>query len=298
MEYKSPLNPITDKDLERGYWFVTHKIFLKRLGYSFFILFNIILVSYNAYKIINFYTVEAEKHEREMQELFTMQTDYEPINKTSKASSPKIGPVKILPSGKSVDKGTYDLISELYNPNEKFKLKFDYQFICNGQSLIPKHAYILPGQKKIIADFGLNISGNSSAQIKIIDLKYERISAHEVADPVSFINDRMIFEIKNVKMDEIGAAKDIYKIKFDLENKSAYNYWEMGLITLLYKGSDIAGINYITLEKFRSGEEKEIEVTWYDYLPSTIKVSVIPEIDVFDETVYMEFEGKQKGLGF
>ncbi|MFH0854448.1 MAG: hypothetical protein V1891_03070 [bacterium] len=297
IEYNFPLNPISNKDLERGYWFVTHKIFLKRLGYSFFILFNILIISFNAYKIINFYTVEAEKHEREMQELFSMHIDYEPIHKSNQPSPPQIGQIKILSSGRKNDKGTYDLIAQIYNPNEKFKIEFDYQFICNSQSLILKHTYVLPGQKKIIADFGLNLlNHNNNAQVKIINLQYERISAHEIADPISFINDRLIFEIKNVEMNKIEEAKNVYKISYDFENKSAYNYWDLGLTTLLYKDSEIVGIDYIALEKFQSGEKKEIELTWYEYLPTTIKVSIIPEADVFDKNIYMKFEGKQKGL--
>ncbi|MFH1030606.1 MAG: hypothetical protein V1770_05095 [bacterium] len=293
MDYRPPLTPISDKDLERGYWFITHKIFLKRLGYSLLVLFNVLSISFSAYKIINFYTIEASEYDRMIADL--TQTNYAILN-SNRTLPLEIGNVRILSSGKNFEPKEYDLIAEIYNPNEKFRVEFDYQFICDNKNWKIYHAFILPRQKKIIADYGLTLTGRKDAQIKIIKQEFKRISPHEIKNPISFIEERLLFETTNVELIEVG--KNIYKISFDLANKSSYNFWEVGLTTVLYKGSEIFGIDNITLEKFRSGTEREVEVTWHEYVPPTIKILAMPEIDVFDEENYMEFEGEQKGLGF
>lgn len=304
--YKPPTSDLSDKDLERGYWLVTHKIFLKRLGYSLFILFDLFIILSFAYKITNYYTTEAANYDRMLNEFYEDNLNYEDINTIIKGSDLQISPVKILASGKKDEKNGYDLIAEIYNPNEDFRIDFNYHFIAGEKRQEIQSGFVLPKEKKVLAFFSTEIAdlpaqagqANKYQQAEIVldNIKFKRISPKEIKDPASFIAERINLTFKNFEMQKIEAKEELYKIKFDLKNQTVYNYWDVNLTILLYQDSQIIGIDKISAGSFKSNETKSLEINWYSYIPSAVKISIIPDIDVFNEDSYMEFEGMQKGL--
>lgn len=296
-DYKIPTSELSDKALERGYWILAHKIFLKRLGYSLFILFDLFLILFLAYKIINYYSTEATNYEEMLNEFYGDNLNYENVNTLIKPKDLQAGAVKILESGKKDKEKGYDLIAEIYNPNENFRIDFDYHFIAGEKTQEMQHGFILPKEKKIIAFFSSGIADKYQKTEAVLDnVKFKRISPKEIIDPVSFIAERINFPFSNLELQKIEAPEDLYKIKFDLENETVYNYWSVFLTILLYQDSQIIGADKISAGSFKSGETKTLEINWYSYLPPSLKISVIPEIDVFNKDSYMEFEGMQKGL--
>ncbi|MFH0857062.1 MAG: hypothetical protein V1860_04145 [bacterium] len=293
--FKSPYDPLSDKDLERGYWFVTHKVFLSRIAYSIFIAFDLIIILFCAYKLINYYTFENYAYENFLAENAADQLNYTSINEVIKPSDLQLGSVKILDSGQS-DNKKYNLMAEIYNPNDKFRIDFNYQFIYNETSLAQYADYLLPGQKKIIADFSSVIKdGAAIAEVRLNNVNYNRISK-EYPSPLDFMAERMDFKIKNIELIPLNLKQDISKIKFNLANDTVYNYWEINLYILLYKDGGIIGADKIAINKINSGETRPVEINWYEYLPPSIKVSVISDVDIFDPQVYMGYKGVQKGL--
>lgn len=294
-KFQSPYDPLSDKELERGYWFVTHKVFLSRLAYTIFILFDLSLILFSAYKLINYYTSEKVEYENFLAEN-SEKLNYTYINETLKPRDLRIGAVKILDSGRHAEK-SYNLMAEIYNPNDKFRIDFDYQFIYNGSPLAEYHAFLLPGQKNIIADFSPELKDKAAnAEVILKNVNFNRISPKEYPHPMDFIAERMNLKIKNVELIPLNIKQDVSKIKFDLANETVYNYWEINLSILLYQGENIIGADKITLTKIESGETRSVEINRYEYLTPSIKVSVIPEVDVFNPEAFMKFEGSQKGL--
>jgi len=294
---QSPYHELSDDKLKKGYWFVTHKLFLKRLGYfvSFFLVSVLILI--NVYRIINYYSSERQQYEYELQELYSQQINFERLNSIRAPQNLQIGEIKIIDSGRQTGDKDYDLIAGLQNPNEKFKITFDYQFSANGKPLNKYSSFILPGQKKFLFDFKSNTRGTESIKITLNNLRYHRISPRTAEDPVNFTNEHLIFDIQDVKLTEIETKNSFSKITFDLINNSAYNYWEPGINIVLYKNKKIIGADYLFIKEFHSGETEQLSVNWYEYVPSSVKISVLADIDIFDPNVYIKFSGEQEGLG-
>ncbi|MFH1192260.1 MAG: hypothetical protein V1655_02175 [bacterium] len=296
-DYKLPTSELSDKDLERGYWFLTHKIFLKRLGYSLFIMFDLFLVLSFAYKITNYYSTEASDYEKMLNEFYDDNLNYENINAVIKGKDLQIGSVQIIPSGKKDEGNAYDLIAEIYNPNEDFRIDFNCHFAAGEKTQEMQSGFILPKEKKVLAFFSAGQAGEiQKSEIILDDIKFKKISPKEIIDPVLFIAERINFPFENLEMEKIESAEDLYKIKFDLKNETNYNYWDVDLTILLYQDSQIIGIDKISAGSFKSGEIKPLEINWYSYLSPNVKISILPEIDVFNKDSYMEFEGMQKGL--
>ncbi|MFC1612786.1 hypothetical protein ACFL23_00450 [Patescibacteria group bacterium] len=296
-DFKSPYHELSDDKLNRGYWFVSHKIFLKRLTYFILFFLFFVLILFNIYRLINYYTTGQKKYEYELQKLYSQQMDYERLNKIRAPQNIRMGEIKIINSGKEIDDKNYNLIANIENPNKKFKITFDYQFTASGKPLNKYSSFILPGQKKILFDFKSNVRGAESIKIILDNLKYNRISPEISKDPVSFTNEHLIFDVQDVNLTQIETKNSFSKITFNLTNNTAYNYWEPGINVILYKNKTIIGVDYILLKELRSGETIPLSVNWYNQLPSTIKLSVIPNIDIFNPNGYIDFTGEQEGIG-
>lgn len=294
--FQSPYHPLSDQELEKSYWFITHKIFIKRLGYSLFIGIDLILIVFSAYKMINYYSTESKEYSQAMQDFYIPAINHE-ATKLNQPANLEIDDVKILNSGQTTDGKKYDLIAKIYNPNDNFRIDFAYQFIFNGNKLPERSSFILPKETKVITAYSL-AENPSTAKVMITKASMQRISAKEISNPPEFVKNHLNFSLKNAEIKSLNTPKDLYKVSFDLSNETIYNYWDINLTILLYNGAEIIGINEISLEKFLSGETRPVEINWYEFLPSNIKVSIIPEIDIFNPEVYMDFQGTQEGLGF
>ena len=84
------------------------------------------------------------------------------------------------------------------------------------------------------------------------------------------------------------ASKNISALTFTAENDSAYSFWDVGFYALLYKGSQLASINYLDAEKFKSGESRDLQIQFYEGLPTITKTEIIPEVNIFDQDAYMK----------
>lgn len=290
-------NSLNDEDLKTGYWIVTHKIFFKRLGYSFFILFNSFLIIFSGYKIINHFGNGAKIHNKYMDEFFSAQPNYELLHQQRKPGDLIVNKTLVLKNGQNSQADTYDLAAEIYNPSKKHITHFTYQFILNDMPLDEQRSYLLPGETKIIAEYARKIQNKTkNIQIALKNQSFQNVSNKKTANPINFIQERVNFIAKDVKVASLSKNNDFYKISFDITNETPYNYWEVNLTTSLFKQKNIIGINHIVLEKFRAGEVRTIDVNWYDYLPSSTQISITPEVNVFNPNSYMGFEGEQSGL--
>lgn len=288
------INGLSDKELERSYWILTHKLLIKKIAYSFLIILDLFLLFFSSIKLIRYYTVEDKQFNLEMNKL------YAPIAHPTFSSlkdykNLELGQIKVISNGR--EENLYDLAVEVYNPNEKFIANFSYQFTDNNVVLNKFFAYVLPKQRNFITAFNVHLQNTSSVNLNLGDINFSRIPAKKIPDPIKFINERLIFGIENIKTIPVRLEEDFYKTSFDLINKSAYSYWEAGLQVVLYRNDEIIGINYILIEKLISGERRPIDLNWYNnYMPASVKVEVIPIIDLFNPQSYMKLNGSQKGL--
>ena len=72
------------------------------------------------------------------------------------------------------------------------------------------------------------------------------------------------------------------QISFDLTNDSAYGYWQVNAVALLYSGGTLAAINYATISQLRSLETRTIELNWAQDLPAIDSIQIVPEVNYID----------------
>lgn len=280
------LTEFTEKQLKLAYWYVSHKVFLKKILIASLIILSAVFWGYGIYGLINYFFVEQVQFDRMLKEISHNLINYSGFRKENQPQSFKITSSNILPSGK--DK--YDLTAKVSNPNPNWRAEFEYKFIFDGEEAVSQKGFILPGEEKFL--LGLAVESKKKPRqvnLELQNIKWQRLDSHQISDYASWSKERMDFEITGVKFLP-AVIKDkvpISKVTFSAANRTAYNFWNVGFYILLYRGTSLAGANYITLEQFTSGAKRDVEVSWFEVMPTITRVQILPEVNIFDPAVYM-----------
>ncbi|MFA5413120.1 MAG: hypothetical protein WC348_01070 [Patescibacteria group bacterium] len=275
----------TESQLKVASWYVSHKILLKKIFIGFLISLCAIFWGLGLYGLINYYFIEGPSFNLAMREL-SRGVDYSAINSAIQPKGIEIGTTTIFSSGK----GRYDFSGKIFNSALNWRAEFTYNFLVDGVARPDKSGFILPGEEKYLFDLGVSAGTKPrQAVLEIKNLKWQRIDAHEISDYPAWQNDHLNFPITDVKFTPAAVAESIpiSRASFTVRNATAFSFWDVGFEIFLYRGSSIASINYVTLEEFRSGQNRLVEVSWFETLPSITQVKVVPEVNIFDPKVFM-----------
>ncbi|MBU1146010.1 hypothetical protein KKD80_00455 [Patescibacteria group bacterium] len=275
----------TESQLKVASWYVSHKILLKKIFIGFLIFLCAIFWGLGLYGLINYYFIEGPSFNLAMREL-SRGADYSAINSALQPRDLDIGTTTIFSSGK----GRYDFVGKIFNSSADWRAEFTYDFLVDGVAREEKSGFLLPGEEKYIFDLGGEAPTKPrSATLEIKNLKWRRIDAHEISDYPAWQDERLNFSISDVKFTPaaVGENIPISRASFTVQNATAFGFWDVGFAIFLYRGSSIASVNYITLEEFRSGQNRPVEVSWFETLPNITQVKVVPEVNIFDPKVFM-----------
>ncbi len=285
MPYENQPTDFTEGQLRVASWYVSHKILLKKIFIGFLIFLCVIFWGYGLYGLVNHYFIEGPSFNLAMREL-SRGIDYSAINKILQPKGLELGTTTIFSSGK----GRYDFMGKIFNPSSDWRAEFTYNFLVDGAPRPEKNGFILPGEEKYIFDLGAEAPTKPrTATLEIKNFKWQRVDAHEIPDYTTWQNERINFPVTDLKFTPaaVGENIPISRASFAVRNATAFSFWNVGFEIFLYRGSSIASVNYVTLEEFRSGQIRSVEVSWFESLPSITQVKVVPEVNIFDAKVYM-----------
>lgn len=285
MPYDNPSADFSEGQLKLASWYVSHKLLLKKILIGFLIFLNVIFWGYGLYGLVNHYFIEGPELNQALREL-TRSVDLAAIRARVAPESLEIGTTNVLSAGK----GRYDLSAKVSNPNPAWRAEFDYSFVADGKVEDARHGFILPNEEKDLINLGVESTARiRNASIEINNLIWQRINAHEISNYEIWRDERLNFIFENVKFTPsvISDKITISRVTFNAKNLTAFSFWDVGFYIFLYRGSSVAGINYVTLEEFVSGQTRPVEVSWFEPLPAVTQVKVVPDVDIFDSRVYM-----------
>lgn len=279
----SNFEKFSEQELKAASWYVSHKLLLKKILIGFLIAVSAGLLGYGLYGLVNYYFIEGPAFEANINALIGSGGG---TPASSEPQSAQIGSATILSPGQ----GKYDLVAKINNPNQDWRLEFDYHFVLDGKVLATKSGFILPGEEKFLIDLGVEAASKPrSAEAEIDNLRWQRIDLHEIPDYAAWRDERLNFVFEDVKFSPAVVSGKITtsRASFTAKNMSAYGFWDVGFYILLYRGSSLAGITYVTLQEFASGQTRQVEVSWFEPLSSVTQVKIIPEVNIFDPQVYI-----------
>ena len=125
----------------------------------------------------------------------------------------------------------------------------------------------------------------------VIDsLRWRRLDKHRVRpDYTTWAGERLDFQITDVGFNPPAADEQlsVSRATFDVVNQTGYSYWRVGFFITLWERSKMVGVNYVTISELKAGEIRSVDASWFTALPLVTRVEVTPDINIFDEAVYM-----------
>jgi len=285
-----PQNPnnlnMSERQLGLAYWFVTHKILLKKIFIGAFIVFDAIFLFYGLYGFVDYFFIGGPREAQYLAQLPKNLVNLDAIYKERARNLEILGTYLIPSSGK------YDLAAKIRNPNGNWWASFDYYFMLEGRPTEIKQGFVLPGDEKFILSLANAVPGGGArtASFFIDKIRWQKIDAHTIPNYEAWKKVNLNFLVSGIVFN--GAVKTDSKVfsqaDFKVKNLSANDFWQVDFIVILYRGPVLAGANFVRTERFNSSDERDLSLIWYESIPGVSKVEILPEVNVFDENNYIK----------
>ncbi|NCD00588.1 hypothetical protein EOL94_00610 [bacterium] len=294
-EKKSNLNQykdiegISNKSLDFRLWVIRNKKKFVLALTVFLILLSAGFFMYSGYHYV-YYLVEGKDQDREMLEQLTeYQLSSDTIKSQNTVEDLKIFPINILKTRES-----NDIVTAILNPNENYYASFEYCFKQNNEEIFCDSDFIFPLEKKYLLGLSEDINDNLSVDLILKSIAWKRVNLHIYPDWVDFYSKHLDMPVSDIEFrpsqkNLISNKMSLDSLEFKIKNNTAFSYWEAPLnIILLYKDR-IVGANKYVVDKFFSGEEKNIRLVWPGNITQATEVLILPSLNIVDEDIYIKY---------
>ncbi len=283
-QYKDPTGEFTNKDLARSRWFVTNKILLRKIFIGIMLTWIIVaglysVVMLGAYLFSGYWT-DRDTRTQTIKEF----QNYNNSAPAYAAQSLQINDTKVFQTGES-----YDFYSLAFNPNSRFISRIKYKYVFEGGETPVKVVTIGPGKKIPLTVYGFQSAAYpAGARLVVEDTRWRKIDPHMIADVNGYMATRSNFVIENVAIEHNPVGGPVPpRITFDIQNNTAYSYYEGRFTLTLLGGGTVQAVVPLTLKGFRAGQNFPVDIRPPFDISSIDDIEVIPLMDVFDSSEFL-----------
>ncbi len=276
----------TTSQFKRSVWYVTHKVLIYKISVGVLIVASIGLWLFSMLRWGD-YVINGIKSDIDLHNNLVSFPDYT-------GAQARYAPSPITISGVNGYVGgskTYDLVAEVSNPNKNFIVYFDYYFLVGDQKTPNQKGFLLAGESRPLVYFGFKDGVSGDINMVMENVAWKRITAHTIADPISWQVDRLKFSTKEFSFapsasqtsDEITANV----VRFKLSNNSAFGFRDGLFVVGLMQNNGLVGVMPVILKDFKSLETREVDLRNFVDNLSVSDVQIFPLIDIYNQEVYL-----------
>ncbi len=278
---------LTEKHLNWGYWWVTHKVQVRNWTSVALAVFGAVALGYGLFGFADWYFGSGVVERQQIGLLTTNTTDFAGIRAKNAPQDLQLSDPSYVGSGE----GVYDMAARITNNNARWWSDLDYHFTSSAVTTPVQHGYVLPGDFMNLSALGVKADGAPDGLALIIDRQtWHRVDLHLTRpDYESWATDRLrltmdqpVF-IPPLATDTVPASR----VRFNVKNDTGFGYYKVGFFVTTESGGRITGINHVTISNFRPGDTREVNATWFADLPAATNIEVKPEVHIFDDRNYI-----------
>jgi hypothetical protein len=292
--YKDPTTGLTLKKLKMGLWVEEHTPLFKKILIAILIF---VCVGLWIYIVTGFgwYIFKGMKQDEQMINEITKRNLISHEDLAGKAfSNLNIGQVGTMKYGSD-----YDLWVGVKNTNEQYRALFDYCFLQGEREVACGQSFIFPQKTKYVLSLANELDASANISFRLQDIKWRKINYREIRNWDDFLNNHLDFVFEDIQFNSASQndrsdKKNLNSLSFRVINDTPYGYWEVPLNVFLYDTGSIVGVNRYVVNKFHSGEEKEIELVWPAHIGRITNIEIKPDINIMDKDVYMKPQAAQE----
>lgn len=282
----------TAGELQFANFWVRNRILLRKIGYGALIALNAGVWSFALWGLLDAYAISYPRESRipgdiaQNQFLATQFAQNRP-------GSIQSGSVSVF----QATEDRLDFLVSIENPNKDWWAEFTYRFNVSGELTPQRSGFALPGERSYLGEFGFKptTKGARSGALTVDNIRWHR------TDPAVVGNDYQAWEARRKAIGVKDAAyasdlevggKKISRSSFTFVNPSAYGYWSVKLYVVLKRVTSPVAATALTLERVRAGEERRINIDWFERLPAAVsETEVVPVVNYLDPSVYLPSGG-------
>lgn len=271
--------------LKFSYWYVTNKVLLRRILIGVIAGIAAIFWLYALWGILDAYVLSYSRTKAMFEELVSNQVR---TQQWIDMNAPR--PIGIETARVFSSDGNYHFLARITNSSPLYWARFDYRFTFSGGQTELRQGYILPSEEKWLGFFGHEASSRpSGARLTIENIDWERIDIAEIGNYDQWRDERMNIVISDIEhlTDLVFEEGVVAKTRFLAQNLSAYGYYRTDFYVVAYRGATPTAVNFVSIDNFRSGDSRTVEVSWFDTLPQISKIEVEPQVNLFEEDNYL-----------
>lgn len=282
-------NNLSDDQLKAGYWYVTHRVLLRKLGIFILAILAGSLLVFGIKGIIDYYGTDASSREALLADISKNKLNQQLLVELNNPSDLQVLETEVIKTGENM----YDLYTEVYNPNQRWYIEsFDYYFILGDDEKTEiKTDFVLPEQTKYVLNLGFKSQGIvNSANLIVENVKWLKVFDYEETRN-KFLN----FSFENIeilaaKQSGLSKKEDIANMRFDVINKSAYNFWQPRFVVFVLKRDKVIAVTQTILDSINSGEQKTESLNIFQAIPRGVDLKIVPDINILNPDVFKSFE--------
>ncbi len=289
MKNNVPVGGFTEGELKFASFWVRHRAEVQNAFRWFVIGVNVLAWGYVLWTVLDAYALSYPRESRLTEEILRNQLAIEGLESDA--------PAQIQTENVQVFAGTdgrLDMSVDITNRNEQWWAEFTYHFNLSGEQTPRRSGFILPSDQTVLTELGYRRAnpGSRAAQLVVDEVHWHRVDPAVVSGRYAdYRNDHLnvVFENKRFERVTIGDSQ-VGRTSFDLVNRGAYGYWNLDLVVRLVRAGSVLAVNRVTLSNVVPGENRRVELEWFENLPPITETEVIPVVNLLDPDVYLPTE--------
>jgi len=285
-KYVDPTGEFTNKELRLSEWYLRHKILLGKIGTGLLIAWCVVTIGYSLWGWGAYLIFGWSQDRRMILQQSRELVNYRALQPLYGAQELEVDSVQIFRSGAQ----KFDAVAEVKNSNERWSARLRYHFVFGSEATPVAETVLLPQTTRPVAVFGYkSASYPQGAQFIIDEIIWRRINPHTLSDVAGYQSERLQFAAETFvfRPPEAASGVAVPRVTFDLVNQSAYSYWRPAFYVDLLNGFQRAGVLFLSVEQFRAGTKRSIDLRYFGDQLTVTEIRVHPVVDIYNDTVYM-----------
>lgn len=285
-QYIDPSGDLSTSDFKRGYWYVTHKLLLRKIVIGLLLVWSSVTIGiglfvWGQYLFVGYWADE----DLLISESMTFQ-NYAALQPLYEAQPLSFEQSRLFQAAD----GKYDFVTMVYNPNEKWVGTVTFHYVYADVITPSEQQTVLPGATQALIIYGHETpTYPSDARLIIDDIAWQRVDPHIVKDPGAYMDERLRFRVDEFTFTRPGGEVSVLTnaLDFTLTNTSVYSYWDASFHLLLQRGDILVGVIPLSELQFRAGDVRDVNIFTFADLNQVDSIEVLPRMNVFDPSVFM-----------
>ena len=272
---------VTEQELGWSAWWIEHRDGVRKLAVALFAAFDAVLLLIGLWGFTDWLAFGGIK---EAQGLLQMTSaGYGQVQGLT-LQEVKIGAPIVLQGAT----GKIDILIPVENDNPNFWAELRYHVNVGGAAQRTRTAFVLPGQSKYLAELGASSDAGSGVEMVVESRAWHRAVTSGGLTAQQYADTRLNIHADNAAYvpSDPQATSPVSSATFTLNNDTAFGYYDVSLLVLLERGDAIVGADVVPVDRLLPEEQKPMQVYWYQSLPQVTKVEVVPDINIYDPSVY------------